>query len=190
MHTEGPKSAIQMVEALGLDDEMSDRIRRILEALPPDVVAEIRAAALAMLATRPTDARELHGALLRPRNQPVGVSVARSWQAGEPRSLLKAIDAAINREVSVSPTSRTRVTTSNGPTTLYGATTVELPSPCARWGFQLPRSGRLTRWSTSSSMSPRSSPGCEVSVLILAREVGSIGGRLAGRYRAPLRVAG
>ena len=48
MHA-GGYPLVQMVEALGLDDEMSDRIRQILEELPPDVVAGIRAATLDML---------------------------------------------------------------------------------------------------------------------------------------------
>jgi hypothetical protein len=48
MHAAGA-SLVQMVEALGLDDEMSGRIRQILEELPPDVVAGIRTATLEML---------------------------------------------------------------------------------------------------------------------------------------------
>src|SRR5947208_267406 len=40
---------VQMVEALGLGGEMSNRIRQILDELPPDVVAGIRAATLEML---------------------------------------------------------------------------------------------------------------------------------------------
>ena len=48
MHAEG-YPLVQMVEALGLDDDMSDRIRQILEGLSPDVVAGIRAATLQML---------------------------------------------------------------------------------------------------------------------------------------------
>jgi len=48
MHA-GAYPLVEMVEALGLDDEMSDRIRQILEELPPDVVAGIRAATLDML---------------------------------------------------------------------------------------------------------------------------------------------
>ena len=48
MHAEG-YSLVRMVEALGLDDDMSARIREILESLPDDVVAGIRTATLAML---------------------------------------------------------------------------------------------------------------------------------------------
>lgn len=48
MHTEG-YPLVQMVEALGLDDDMSERVRRMLESLPDDAVAEIRAAVIAML---------------------------------------------------------------------------------------------------------------------------------------------
>ena len=48
MHAEG-YPLVQMVEALGLDDDMSQRIRQILESLPDDVVAGIRTATLAML---------------------------------------------------------------------------------------------------------------------------------------------
>ncbi|MGO9874900.1 MAG: hypothetical protein ACLPVY_13990 [Acidimicrobiia bacterium] len=42
---------VDMVEALGLDDDMSAQIRQILEGLSADVVAGIRAATLAMLDT-------------------------------------------------------------------------------------------------------------------------------------------
>ena len=48
MHAEG-YPLVQMVGALGLDDDMSARIRQILESLPDDVVAGIRTATLAML---------------------------------------------------------------------------------------------------------------------------------------------
>jgi hypothetical protein len=48
MHLEG-RPLVDMVEALGLDGDMSARIRQILEGLPPDAVAGIRAATLAML---------------------------------------------------------------------------------------------------------------------------------------------
>jgi hypothetical protein len=48
MHA-GGYPLVQMVEALGLDDEMSARIREILDELPADVVAGIRAATLDML---------------------------------------------------------------------------------------------------------------------------------------------
>ena len=40
---------VQMVEALGLDDDMSRHIREIVEHLAPDVVAGIRQATLTML---------------------------------------------------------------------------------------------------------------------------------------------
>jgi hypothetical protein len=42
---------VDMVETLGLDDDMSDEIRQILAGLSSDVVAGIRAATLAMLDT-------------------------------------------------------------------------------------------------------------------------------------------
>jgi hypothetical protein len=48
MHAEG-YPLVQMVGALGLDDDMSARIREILESLPDDVVAGIRTATLTML---------------------------------------------------------------------------------------------------------------------------------------------
>jgi hypothetical protein len=50
MHADG-YALVQMVEALGLDDEMSDRIRQIVEELPQSVVDGIREATLAMLDT-------------------------------------------------------------------------------------------------------------------------------------------
>jgi hypothetical protein len=50
MHAEG-YGLVQMVEALGLDDDMSGPIRRILEGLSPEAVTGIREAMLAMLAT-------------------------------------------------------------------------------------------------------------------------------------------
>ncbi len=48
MHAEG-YPLVQMVGALGLDDDMSDRVRRILESMSDDEVAGIRAAVLNML---------------------------------------------------------------------------------------------------------------------------------------------
>lgn len=48
MHAEN-YPLVKMVEALGLDDDMTARIRQILEELPKDVVDEIRRATLAML---------------------------------------------------------------------------------------------------------------------------------------------
>ncbi len=48
MHAEG-YPLVRIVEALGLDDDMNDRIRGILESLPDDVVAGIRTAVVAML---------------------------------------------------------------------------------------------------------------------------------------------
>lgn len=48
MHADGyPLTA--MVDALGLEDDMTKRVRQIVEELPPDVVAGIRAATIAML---------------------------------------------------------------------------------------------------------------------------------------------
>lgn len=40
---------VRMVTDLGLDDELTDDIRAVLDSLSPEVVAEIRAATLAML---------------------------------------------------------------------------------------------------------------------------------------------
>ena len=48
MHAEG-YPLLKMVDALGLEDDMSARIRQIVADLPPEVVAEIRHATLAML---------------------------------------------------------------------------------------------------------------------------------------------
>jgi len=41
MHA-GGYPLVQMVEALGLDDEMSDRIRQILDELPPDFAGSVK----------------------------------------------------------------------------------------------------------------------------------------------------
>jgi hypothetical protein len=48
MHAEG-YPLVKMVEALGLEDEMTKRIRQILEALPADVIEGIRKATIEML---------------------------------------------------------------------------------------------------------------------------------------------
>ena len=48
MHAEG-YPLVKMVEALGLEDDMTARIREILEQLPDEVVGEIRKATLEML---------------------------------------------------------------------------------------------------------------------------------------------
>lgn len=48
MHAEG-YPLVKMVEALGLEDDMTVRIRDILDGLAPDVVQGIRDATLAML---------------------------------------------------------------------------------------------------------------------------------------------
>ena len=48
MHAEG-YPFLKMIDALGLEDDMSDRVRKIVEGLPDDVVADIRRAVLAML---------------------------------------------------------------------------------------------------------------------------------------------
>jgi hypothetical protein len=48
MHAEG-YPLVDMVSALGLDDDMSDRVRRILESMSEDEVAGIRTAILTML---------------------------------------------------------------------------------------------------------------------------------------------
>lgn len=50
MHADG-YALVQMVEALGLDDEMSDRIRQIVDELPQSAVDGIREATVAMLET-------------------------------------------------------------------------------------------------------------------------------------------
>ncbi len=48
MHAEG-YPLVDMVEALGLEEDMTARIRQILEALPADVTDGIRNATIAML---------------------------------------------------------------------------------------------------------------------------------------------
>ena len=48
MHANG-YPLLAMVDALGLEDDMTARIRQIVEELPPDVVTAIRAATIAML---------------------------------------------------------------------------------------------------------------------------------------------
>jgi hypothetical protein len=48
MHEAGAP-LVEMVDALGLDDEMTTRVRIIVAELPPPVVAGIRAATVAML---------------------------------------------------------------------------------------------------------------------------------------------
>jgi hypothetical protein len=48
MHAEG-YPLVKMVDALGLEDDMTPQVRKILEDLPPHVVANIRKAVLAML---------------------------------------------------------------------------------------------------------------------------------------------
>jgi hypothetical protein len=50
MHAEG-YPLVKMVDALGLEDDMTARIRTILEGLPPHVVEGIRQATLDMLDT-------------------------------------------------------------------------------------------------------------------------------------------
>jgi hypothetical protein len=46
---------VSMVEALGLDDDLTKEIRQLLEALPPNVVEGIRQATLEMLDGPPGD---------------------------------------------------------------------------------------------------------------------------------------
>jgi hypothetical protein len=48
MHQAGAP-LLQMIEALGLDDEMSTRVRDIVAQLPPQVIAGIRQATVTML---------------------------------------------------------------------------------------------------------------------------------------------
>jgi len=48
MHVDG-YPLVDMVDALGLEDDMTERIRQIVEELPPDVVRGIRAATIEML---------------------------------------------------------------------------------------------------------------------------------------------
>ena len=48
MHVNG-YPLVDMVDALGLEDDMTKRIRQIVEELPADVVTGIRAATIAML---------------------------------------------------------------------------------------------------------------------------------------------
>lgn len=75
MHADG-YPLVQMVEALGLDDDMSDRIREILESLTAEAVAGIRKATLEMLST---GNRELPVICTVPQDQlvqPVAVEVS------------------------------------------------------------------------------------------------------------------
>ncbi len=51
MHVNG-YPLVDMVDALGLEDDMTKRIRQIVEELPPDVVRGIRAATIEMLDSR------------------------------------------------------------------------------------------------------------------------------------------
>jgi ABC-type uncharacterized transport system substrate-binding protein len=83
MHAEG-YPLIQIVEALGLNDEMNDRVRGILEALPDDVVAGIRTAVVAMLDS--TD-HTLPVVCTAGSDQPVSVSVAP--ENGKPTILVR-----------------------------------------------------------------------------------------------------
>ena len=48
MHDEG-YPLVKMVEALALDDEMDDQLRKVIEKISPDVVTGIREATLEML---------------------------------------------------------------------------------------------------------------------------------------------
>ncbi len=48
MHAEG-YPLVKMVDALGLEDDMTAQVRKILEDLSPEVVSKIRAAILVML---------------------------------------------------------------------------------------------------------------------------------------------
>jgi len=75
MHAEG-YPLVEMVGALGLDDDMSDRIRRILESLPDDVVAGIRTATLAMLEGTTYEMPVLCTVPASALDQPVSVEVS------------------------------------------------------------------------------------------------------------------
>jgi hypothetical protein len=48
MHAEG-YSLVKMIEALALDDEMDEQLRKVIEGLKPEVVEGIRTATLEML---------------------------------------------------------------------------------------------------------------------------------------------
>ena len=48
MHAKG-YPLVAMIDALGLEDDMTHGVRKILEELPDEVVAQIRAATIAML---------------------------------------------------------------------------------------------------------------------------------------------
>ena len=88
MHADG-YGLVQMVEALGLDDEMSDRVREIVAALP-QIVDGIREATLAMLETRefamPLDCRVTEAQMLT--RDPVEVDVSR--ENGKPTIRIRA----------------------------------------------------------------------------------------------------
>jgi hypothetical protein len=89
MHADG-YGLVQMVEALGLDDEMSDRVREIVAALPQNVVDGIREATLAMLETRefamPLECRVTEAQMLT--RDPVEVDVSR--ENGKPTIRIRA----------------------------------------------------------------------------------------------------
>jgi len=50
MHAEG-YPLVKMIDDLGLEDDLTPRIREILDSLPPHVIEDIRRATLAMLDT-------------------------------------------------------------------------------------------------------------------------------------------
>src|SRR5437016_5096415 len=89
MHVDG-YGLVQMVEALGLDDEMSDWVRQIVEELPPNVVDGIREATLAMLETGefalPLDCSVTAAQMLT--RDPVEVDVSR--ENGKPTIRIRA----------------------------------------------------------------------------------------------------
>lgn len=75
MHAEG-YPLVQMVGALGLDDDMSDRVRRILEAMSEEEVAGIRAAVLTMLDSKEYKMPVICTVAATDLDKPVSVKVA------------------------------------------------------------------------------------------------------------------
>jgi hypothetical protein len=75
MHAQG-LPLVQMVEALGLDGDLTARIREILDGLPADVVAGIRSATLEMLDSTRHEMPVVCTVPTAALDQPVDVSVA------------------------------------------------------------------------------------------------------------------
>jgi hypothetical protein len=75
MHAEG-YPLVQMVGALGLDDDMNDRVRHILESMSEEEVAGIRAAVLSMLDSKEYKMPVICTVAATDLDKPVSVQVA------------------------------------------------------------------------------------------------------------------